>query len=118
MKRLVCPKHKLKMFRKQWGGKWYYLCVNYPECDIKAALHRNGQIMSYPADKRTRDLRHAVHREAERIWGVWTDPFTDKIAMYKWLEQNTSEGHIGKLYDDELKKVLKQLQTMKSRRVR
>lgn len=116
-----CPRCKVPLvlkkskFKKDRTGV-YYFCPNEPKCDIRAARHPNGGILSYPADAITRRYRIRVHEEAERIWGQWGDPFTDKVAMYRWLKENTSKGHIGKMRLAELRIVLKMLKNMKSRR--
>jgi ssDNA-binding Zn-finger/Zn-ribbon topoisomerase 1 len=43
-------------------------CSRYPACGGAASLHRDGTIMSSPADQKTRDLRHEAHLAFDPIW--------------------------------------------------
>ncbi len=88
--------------------KWYG-CRNYPECDVTAALHPDGTLLSTPADKVVKLLRIQCHAIAGKIWGELGTEYCDKKAMYDYLKANTRTGHIGHLTKPELFILLKKL---------
>ena len=72
-------------------------------------LHPDGSLMSTVADQETISLRIKAHNIARGIWD-------NKGAMYLWMSQNTAKGHIGKMHEPELKKLIKKLKTMSKRK--
>jgi hypothetical protein len=92
----------------------FYGCSRWPLCNGILASHPNGEVASTPADPETKALRKEAHSIAELIWGAWDDPLADKFGMYRWLEKNTSSGHIGKLSKTELHIVIKKLKHLLS----
>lgn len=83
------------VLRKSKYGS-FYGCKRYPECHGTAALHPNGTVKSYPADKKTAKARIKAHEWFDKLWKVHS--MTRKQA-YKWLSKkmglSKEEAHIG-----------------------
>lgn len=91
-------------------GRHYWYCSNYPECDMKASEHANGELMGTPATLAVRQLRTRAHKIAEVLWGKWGTPECNKQAMYDWLSRHTRKGHIGHMTKNELIRVIEKME--------
>lgn len=113
---LMCPKCNIQMIRRKsnYGDNYWYGCPNFPKCEISASEHPDGSIMSYPADKETKQKRTYAHNLMKRVFGEWTNKEA-RNQMYDWLEelkgkQTISESHIGKIEGEDLDKVIRLLE--------
>ena len=108
---MICPNCNVQMVRRKskFGENYWWGCPNYPKCTVTAAEHPDGTPMSLPADQETKDLRKEAHRLSEKMWGAWNSPRCKKQEMYSWLENNTVEGHIGKMSKESLHALIKKL---------
>ena len=89
-------------YGKFWG------CIRFPECKETHGAHPNGKPLGIPADKETRLLRTKAHKLLDKYYDYNTKK--GRKAMYEFLKNNTSMGHISMLMKDELKELIDKLQ--------
>ncbi len=113
---MLCPNCKIQMIRRKskFGKGHWWGCSNFPQCRITSAEHPGGKMMSTPADQELKDLRRQAHKIAEGVWGKWYQLERDaKEAMYFWLKNNTTSGHIGLMSKVEVLATIEKLESIK-----
>ena len=113
---VTCPNCDIPIVRKPSKFKenvFWWGCPNWPACPATAAEHPDGTLASTPATKEVKELRQTAHREAERIWGLWSNTSSgQKRKMYVWLKENSKSGHFGLMDKEELIEVIQKLKDM------
>lgn len=108
LRRQVKYRYRNGEYRKFWG------CTRWPKCDGTIGAHPNGCPLGIPVTKNIQSLRVQAHKLAEKIWGDFNKiTKAERNAMYAWIRENSSKGHIGKMIEPELKDLIKKLERKK-----
>lgn len=83
-------------------GTAYWCCEK--GCDVKAYEHKDGRLKSSPAGPALRALRMEAHKAASALWDY--EDREQRRAMYLWLGEHTTSGHIGFLTEAECRKLV------------
>jgi hypothetical protein len=104
------------------SGKYgEYLACTLPGCDGMAALHKDGTLLSTPANRRTRMARIRAHRVFDTLWK--DRPLKKqrqfRRAAYRWLRQalcmTEGEAHIGKFTIEQCDRLIDEVREVKER---
>lgn len=92
------------MVLRQGKHGQFYGCSRYPDCKETHGCHPDGTPLGKPVIKKVRELRTLAHKKLSKIWDYKDSNQRNK--MYGWLKLNTKKGHIGKMGEKDIKKLL------------
>ena len=114
---LICPDCGAKLILQNkpagWhgGGKFVYLCQNWPRCRGLLSAHPDGRPCGKPADAYTRNARKIVHELFDPLWRNDKSKPRQKarIDAYSWLSAHCGipkkECHISMMDLPQLRQV-------------
>lgn len=125
-----CPVHRVPLELRESRFGPFHGCPRWPDCDITAGVHRDGRLMSTPADAETRAARVRAHQVFDQLWlhadegsGVWRQPEPERTRAirqlrkeartraYQWLAKElgipVEECHIGMMDAETCERVVR-----------
>lgn len=94
MKCTYCGHRMQEMPAGKFGA--YLSCTNWPDCDARVGLHKNGKPKGTPARHHARQWRKAAHLVFDHLWkGSHKPPAMNRSEAYTWLLEETGITHIG-----------------------
>lgn len=111
-KKMVCPSCSKPMKFIDEGGKYFYVCVDFPsKCDVSHGTYSDGRPLGKPADAVTRKLRALCHRRMHELHESYRGPLNPKTVqgyLYSYItdKMGMADLHFGLLNDQACKKAL------------